>query len=87
MTGNHIRRPSPVITKRSEWPNSPLKRDYCQGIENIPERVLTSHSDNRVGPIKLSDGPCTQSGKGVLRELNRVHFPESAGVEINLEGR
>lgn len=33
-------------------------------------RVLTSQSDNRVGPTKLPHGPCTQSGKESLRELN-----------------
>jgi hypothetical protein len=50
-------------------------------------RVLTGQSDNRVAPIKLSDGPCSQSGKDTLRQLNRAHFPQSAGVEITLKGQ
>jgi hypothetical protein len=72
--------------KRSSW------RDYCQGIEDVPDRarlmrIKASRSANRVESIKLLDGQYTQSGKETLRELYRVHFPGSAGEEVTLEGQ
>jgi hypothetical protein len=50
-------------------------------------RIMASQSANRVESIKLLDGRYTQSGKETLRELHRVHFPESAGEEVTLEGQ
>jgi hypothetical protein len=53
--------------------------DYCQGIEDIPDRarlmrIIASQSASRVESIKLLDSRNKQSGKETLRELYRVHF-------------
>jgi hypothetical protein len=45
-------------------------------------RIMAGQSDKRVGSIKLPDGQYTQSGREDLKELYRVHFPKSAGVEV-----
>jgi hypothetical protein len=71
--------------KRSSW------RNYCLGIQDVPNgarltRIMASQSNNRVGSIKIPDGQYTQSGKETLRELYRIHFIGSAGVEVTLEG-
>jgi hypothetical protein len=89
VTGNHIRQPTPVTTKRLEKPNGPLGgttfgglRMYLTGLM----RIMGSHSANRMESVKLPGGRFTQSGK-TLRELYRIHFPGSAGEEVSLEGQ
>jgi hypothetical protein len=66
--------------KRYSW------REYCQGIENVPDRtrlmwIMANQSANKVGSIKLPNGHHTQAGIETLRELYRVHFPGSAAGE------
>jgi hypothetical protein len=91
VTGNHIRQPSPVTTKRLEKPNGCLGGTTVGGsricLMARLMRIMASQSANRVESVKLLDGLHTQSGKETLRELHRVHFPGSAGEEVTLEGQ
>jgi hypothetical protein len=50
-------------------------------------RIMASQLENRVGSVELPDVQYTQSGKETLRELYRVHFPGSPGVEVTLKGQ
>jgi hypothetical protein len=50
-------------------------------------RIMASQSDTRVESIRLPDGRYTPSGTRTLRELYRVNFIGSAGVEVTLEGQ
>ena len=66
--------------KQSSW------REYCQGIENVPDRaslmrIMANQSANKVGSIKLPNACHTQAGIETLRELYRVHFPGAAAGE------
>jgi hypothetical protein len=58
-------------------------REYCQGIEKVPDRArlmrfMANQLANKVGSIKLPNGCHTQAGIETLRELYRVHFPGAA---------
>jgi hypothetical protein len=70
--------------KRSMW------REYCRGIENVPDRarlmrMMANLSANKVGSIKLPNGCHTQAWIETPRELYRVHFPgATAGETIEL---
>jgi hypothetical protein len=62
--------------KRSSW------RGYCHGIIGVASsarliRVMAKQVTNRVGTIKLPDGHYTWTGRDTLKELSRVHFPDS----------
>jgi thioesterase domain-containing protein len=64
------------ITKRSSW------RRYCQEITDVPDsarhmKIMAKQATNRDAIIKLADGQCTQTGRETLKEIFRVHFPES----------
>jgi hypothetical protein len=66
--------------KRSLW------REYCRGIENVPDRarlmrIMANQSANKVDSIKLPNGRHTQAGIETLRKLYRAHFPGSAAGE------
>jgi hypothetical protein len=61
--------------KRSSW------RRYCQ-INDVPGsarlmKVMVKQATNKVSTIKLPDGKHTHTGNGTLKELFRVHFPDS----------
>jgi hypothetical protein len=77
LTSYHkaIRKP-----KRSSW------REYCRGIENVPDRarlmmIMANQSANKVGSIKLPNGCHTQAGIETLKELYRVYFPGATAGE------
>jgi hypothetical protein len=62
--------------KRSSW------RRYCQETNDVPSsvrlmRVMAKQATNQVSTIKVPDGKHTQTGKETLKELFRVHFPDS----------
>jgi hypothetical protein len=62
--------------KCSSW------RRYCQEITDVPSsarltKIMAQQATNRVSTIELPDGQCTQTGGETLRELFRVHFPDS----------
>jgi hypothetical protein len=63
-------------SKRSSW------RTYCQEINDVPGgarlmKIMAKQATNNVSTIKLPDGQYTETGKGRLEELFRVHFPDS----------
>jgi hypothetical protein len=71
--------------KRSSW------RRYCQEIADVAGsvrlmKIMAKHATNRISIIKLPDGQCTQTGKETLRELFRVHFPESVLIDDSIDG-
>jgi hypothetical protein len=54
----------------------------CQENKDVPGsaklmKIMATQTINRVSTIKLPDGQYTQTGKGKLKELFRVHFPDS----------
>jgi hypothetical protein len=72
--------------KQSPW------REYCQGIENVPDRacitrIMTSQSANSVGSIKIPNGRHTQAGIDTLKEQYRAHFPGYAPAETTEQRR
>jgi hypothetical protein len=44
-------------------------------------RIMARDSTNKVNSVKLLDGRNTQTGKGTLQELCRVHFPDSKLID------
>jgi hypothetical protein len=44
-------------------------------------KVMAQQATNKVSTIKLPDGKHIQTGKGTLKELFRVHFPESKLID------
>jgi hypothetical protein len=44
-------------------------------------RVMAKQATSRVSTIKLPDGKHTQTGKETLKELFRVHFPDSKLID------
>jgi hypothetical protein len=44
-------------------------------------RVMAKQATNQVSTIKLPDGKHTQTGKETLKELFRVHFPDSKLID------
>jgi hypothetical protein len=72
--------------KRSSW------RRYCQEINDVPGsarlmKVMAKQATNQVSTIKLPDGKHTQTRKETLKELFRVHFPESMLTDDSGDGR
>jgi hypothetical protein len=58
--------------KRSSW------RRYCQEINDVPGgarlmKIMAKQATNKVSTIKLPNCQHTQTGKGTLKELFRVH--------------
>jgi hypothetical protein len=50
-------------------------------------QIMEKPATNRVMPIKLLGGQYTQTGKGTLKELFRVHFPDSKQIEDSDDGQ
>jgi hypothetical protein len=44
-------------------------------------KIMAKQATNKVSTIKLPDGQYTQTGKGTLIELFRVHFPDSKFID------
>jgi hypothetical protein len=66
--------------KQSSW------REYCQEINDVPGgaklvRIMAKQGTNRVSNVKLPNGQQTETGEGTLKELFRVHFPDSKLIE------
>jgi hypothetical protein len=71
--------------KLSSW------RRYCQDINYVPGsarlmKIMAQQATNRVSSIKLPDNQYTKSGKRTLKELFRVHFPDSKLIEDSDDG-
>jgi hypothetical protein len=49
--------------------------------------IMAKLVTNRVSIIMLPDGQYTQIGKGTLKELFRVHFPDSKLIENSDDGQ
>jgi hypothetical protein len=64
-----------------------LWRRHCEEIEKAPEcarlhRILSKDEQSAISSIQLENGEYTNTEKGTLEKLLRVHFP---GSEIILE--
>jgi hypothetical protein len=67
-------------SNRSSW------RRYCQEINDVlgSTRLMNNMAEqatNNVSTIKLPDGQYTETGKGTLKELFRVNFPDSKLID------
>jgi hypothetical protein len=49
--------------------------------------IMAKQATSRVSTIKLPDGQCTQTGKKTLKELFRVHFPNSKLIDDSNDGQ
>jgi predicted Mrr-cat superfamily restriction endonuclease len=49
-------------------------------------KVMAKQATNKVSTIKLPDGKHTRTGKETLKELFRVHFPDSKLMIRVMEG-
>jgi hypothetical protein len=49
--------------------------------------VMAKQATNRVSTVKLPNGQLTESGKGTLEELFRVHFPNSKPIDDSRDNR
>jgi hypothetical protein len=49
--------------------------------------VMAKEATNRVSTLKLPNGQLTETGKGTLEELFRVHFPDSKPVDKSRDKR
>jgi hypothetical protein len=72
--------------KRSSW------RGCCREINDVPGsarlmRVTAKQATNRVSTVKLPNGQLTETGKGTLEELFRVHFPDSKPIDDSRDNR
>jgi hypothetical protein len=50
-------------------------------------KIMAKQATNKVSSIKLPDGQHTQSGKETLKELFRVHFPDSKLIHDSADGQ
>jgi hypothetical protein len=71
--------------KRSSW-------RHCQKIKDILGnarlmKIIAKRATNKVRTIKLPAGQHTQTGKGTLKELFRVHFPDSKLIDDSNGGQ
>ena len=65
--------------KRSSW------KEYCQNIEGVSEgarimKIMSKSPFTRVSSVRDSHGNLTDSGESTLKELLKVHFPDSKEV-------
>jgi hypothetical protein len=72
--------------KRSSW------RGYCQEINDVPGNarlmtIMEKQVTNKVSTIKLPNGQFPQTGKDTLKELFRVHFPDSKLTDDSSDGQ
>jgi hypothetical protein len=63
-----------------------LWRGYCQEINDVPGsarliRSLAKQATNRVSTVELPNGQQTETGKETLKELFRVHFPDTRLID------
>jgi hypothetical protein len=50
-------------------------------------KIMANQATNKVSSIKLPDGQYTQTGKGTIKELFRVHFPDSKLIDYSGVGQ
>jgi hypothetical protein len=50
-------------------------------------RVMTKQGTNRIRTVKLPNGHLTETGKGTLEELSRVHYPDSKPIDNSRDNR
>jgi hypothetical protein len=50
-------------------------------------KIMAKQATNKVSTIKLPDGQHTQTGKETLKELFRVHFPDSKVIDDSGDGQ
>jgi hypothetical protein len=50
-------------------------------------KIIAKQATNKVSTIKLPNGQHTQKGKETLKELFRVHFPDSKLVDDSDDGQ
>jgi hypothetical protein len=67
-------------SKRASW------RGYCQEINDVPGsarlvRIMAKQATSRVTTVKQPNGQQTKTGKKTLKELFRVHFPNSKLID------
>jgi hypothetical protein len=72
--------------KRFSW------RRYCREINDVPGgarlmRVMAKQATNRVSTVKLPNGQLTETGKGTLEELFRVHLPDAKPIDDSRDNR
>ena len=75
-----------VIAKRNSW------REFCEGIEKVPEavrlhRILSQENKIYLGCIKFPSGDYTESMEESLEHLMHVYFPDSRGPSDGSGGR
>jgi hypothetical protein len=66
--------------KQASW------RGYCQEINDVPGsarlvRIMAKQATNRVSTVKRPNGQQTEMGKETLKELFRVHLPNSKLID------
>jgi hypothetical protein len=44
-------------------------------------KIMAKQATNKISAIKLPDGQHTQTGKETLKELFRIHFPDSKLID------
>jgi hypothetical protein len=49
-------------------------------------KIMAKQATNKVSAMKLPDGQHTQTGKETLKELFRVHFPDSKLTNVSGDG-
>jgi hypothetical protein len=72
--------------KRSSW------RRYCQEMNDVPGdarlvKIVAKKATDKVSTIKLPNGQHTQTGKETLKEMLRVHFPDSKLIGDSDDGQ
>jgi hypothetical protein len=50
-------------------------------------KIMAKQATNKVSTIKLPDGQHTQTGKETLKEMFRVHFPDSKLTDDSGDGQ
>jgi hypothetical protein len=50
-------------------------------------KTMAKQATNRVGTVKLPDGRYTQTGRETLKELFRIHFPDSRLINVSYDGQ
>jgi hypothetical protein len=64
----------------------PSWRRHCQEIDDVPGsarlmKIMSKQATNKVSTIRLPNRQFTQTGKGTLSEVFRVHFPDSLLID------
>jgi hypothetical protein len=66
--------------KQASW------RRFCQGINDVSGsarlmRIIAKQATNTISNVKLPNGQQTKTGKETLKEVFRVHFPDSKLID------